>query len=319
MSSIVKFVNFNITSDVRVEDGEVWLTQAQLAELFQVDRTAIVHNIQKLEQEEEIDLNTVCKSYSLIAESSFSGHRDIKHYNIDVVYQLGYMTRNSDVARRFRKAATETLKALARDGMVVDKEVLAHKKDAIEIAIEALKDIRADERSAMEKLNAFFKSSVIEVSDNTGYNGDFYSFVQNKLHYATHEHTASDLIASRADHTKKDMGLTTYKGRNITKSDVVVAKNYLTEEEIKVMNRLVNIVLDSALDFLSRKMKKPASFWYNFIDDLLVVLKRPVLKGYKGSGKHTREEADVIAKRELVKYRQSLDAQLKFNELTDHL
>lgn len=309
MSSIIKFDQFNITTPVHQEEGEFWLTQSQLACLFGVSQQAISKNIEELIADGDLE-NSV---HNLKLYTASDGKKyQTKMYGNDVVYALGYKTRNSKLAREFRAATTEVLKTLARDGVVMDKQVLTKKKDSIEIAMQELKAIRADERSAMEKLNNFFSSSVLDLEEKSTSPRCFYSYVQNKLHYATHKHTAADLIVIRADHTKENMGVVHFKGSEPTKHEVGVAKNYLTEEELLVMNRLVNIVLDSALDFLSRKMKNPASFWYEFVDKLLDTLGRPILKG---SGQYTSEEAKACAISERAKYRVLKSSQQEFDKI----
>jgi hypothetical protein len=299
MSNIIKFDQFKITSEVRVEDGDFWLTQKQLAELFGLDVKTISFHITNMKEDGELDESSILY-YQIIAESSFSGQKDVAHYNSDVAYDLGFRVRNSALAKKFRAHTKVVLKALARDGIVMDKEALTKKKDAIEIALEALREIRASESSAAMKLNAFFHHSTTDFDEASFDHKNFYAYVQNKLHYAIHEHTAAELIVARSSATKDNAGLTTFRGSQPTAKDVVIAKNYLSEEELKKMNQLVNIILDCAIDFLSRGMKKPASFWYEFVDKFIDALGRPVLRG---AGNYKKSDADDIAKGRLAEYR----------------
>ncbi|MBI1289883.1 hydroxyacid dehydrogenase [bacterium] len=279
---------------VRVEGGTVWLTQAQLAELFQTTVPNINIHLKNLVEEGEINPEATIKEYLIVrSEGSREVKRSVTHYNLDVILAVGYRVRSLR-GTQFRQWATERLREYLVKGFVMDDERLANgtmPDDYFEELLERIRAIRASERRFYQKITDIYATAV-------DYRGDaeqaqlFFKTVQNKLHWAITGHTAAELVAGRADAAKPNMGLTTWKGQRPHKSDVTVAKNYLTAEELSELNRIVTMYLDHAEDQARRRRTLTMTEWAAKLDAFLQFNDRQVL-GH--AGKVSQQVAERLA------------------------
>ena len=233
--------------DVKIENETVWLSQQQMAELFSTSRTNIIEHINNIYSEEELDKNSTCQNFRQVQkEGNRSVTREIPFYNLDMIISLGYRIK-SKVATNFRKWATERLKEYMIKGFTMDDERLKGNGGGNywKELLARIKDIRSSEKVLYRQVLDLYATAV-DYNPKDEKSIEFFKIVQNKLHYATHGHTASEVIYERADSDKPFMGLTTSKGDIPVLSDVVIAKNYLNEEELKVLNNLVSGYFDFA-------------------------------------------------------------------------
>ena len=233
--------------DVKIENETVWLSQQQMAELFSTSRTNIIEHINNIYSEEELDKNSTCQNFRQVQkEGNRSVTREIPFYNLDMIISLGYRIK-SKVATNFRKWATERLKEYMIKGFTMDDERLKGNGGGNywKELLARIKDIRSSEKVLYRQVLDLYATAV-DYNPKDEKSIEFFKIVQNKLHYATHGHTASEIIFERADSDKPFMGLTTFKGDIPVLSDVVIAKNYLSEEELKVLNNLVSGYFDFA-------------------------------------------------------------------------
>lgn len=230
-----------------------WLTQKGMAELFDVKVPAISKHLQNIYEEEELEQSaTISKMETVQKEGSRMVTRALDYYNLDAIIAVGYRV-NSKKATRFRQWATKTLKEYIQKGFVLNDEMMKNGrpfgKDYFDELLERIREIRASERRAYQKIADVFEQCSYDYDKNSDTTKAFYAFVQNKLHFAVTGKTAAELIAERADLDSPTMGLTTWKGApdgKILKSDTLVAKNYLNEKEISRLNRLVTMFIDYA-------------------------------------------------------------------------
>ena len=226
--------------DVKIENETVWLSQQQMAELFSTSRTNIIEHINNIYSEQELDKNSTCQNFRQVQkEGNRSVTREIPFYNLDMIISLGYRIK-SKVATNFRKWATERLKEYMIKGFTMDDERLKGNGGGNywKELLARIKDIRSSEKVLYRQVLDLYATAV-DYNPKDEKSIEFFKIVQNKLHYATHGHTASEVIYERADSDKPFMGLTTFKGDIPVLSDVVIAKNYLSEEELKVLNNLI--------------------------------------------------------------------------------
>ena len=233
--------------DVKLEDETVWLSQQQMAELFNTSRTNIIEHINNIYEEEELDKDSTCQYFRQVRkEGNRNVNREIPYYNLDMIISLGYRIK-SKVATNFRKWATERIKEYMIKGFTMDDERLKgygggnYWKELLA----RIKDIRSSEKVLYRQVLDLYATSV-DYDPKDEKTIEFFKIVQNKLHYVTHGHTASEIIFERADAEKPFMGLTTFKGEIPILSDVIIAKNYLNEEELKILNNLVSGYFDFA-------------------------------------------------------------------------
>lgn len=233
--------------DVKIENETVWLSQQQMAELFSTSRTNIIEHINNIYSEEELDKNSTCQNFRQVQkEGNRNVTREIPFYNLDMIISLGYRIK-SKVATNFRKWATERLKEYMIKGFTMDDERLKGNGGGNywKELLARIKDIRSSEKVLYRQVLDLY-ATALDYNPKDEKSIEFFKIVQNKLHYATHGHTASEIIFERADSDKPFMGLTTFKGDIPVLSDVVIAKNYLSEEELKVLNNLVSGYFDFA-------------------------------------------------------------------------
>jgi len=233
--------------DVKIENETVWLSQQQMAELFSTSRTNIVEHINNIYAEEELDKNSTCQNFRQVRkEGNRTVNREISYYNLDMIISLGYRIK-SKVATNFRKWATERLKEYMIKGFTMDDERLKGNGGGKywKELLARIKDIRSSEKVLYRQVLDLYATAV-DYNPKDSKSVEFFSIVQNKLHYAAHGHTAPEVIYERADSNKPFMGLTTFSGDLPVMSDIAIAKNYLTEDELKVLNNLVSGYFDFA-------------------------------------------------------------------------
>ena len=269
-----------------------WLTQKGMAELFDVNVPAISKHLQNIYDEEELEQSaTISKMETVQKEGSRMVTRALDYYNLDAIIAVGYRV-NSKKATRFRQWATKTLKEYIQKGFVLNDEMMKNGrpfgKDYFDELLERIREIRASERRAYQKIADVFEQCSYDYDKNSDTTKAFYAFVQNKLQFAVAGRTAAELISERATLDSPTMGVTTWKGApdgKILKSDTLVAKNYLSEKEISRLNRLVTMFIDYAELMAEDEQLMSMQDWLNETDRFLQNNRRNVLDG-KGSISH---------------------------------
>lgn len=287
--------------NVRFADEDVWLTQAQLAEIYDTTQQNIALHIKNIYTNGELQEEATHKDFLLVRqEGRRSVRRNIDHYNLDVIIALGYRVQ-SQVATRFRRWATQRLHEYIQKGFTLDDERLKQGGNRyFRELLQRIRDIRSSERNFYQQVTDIYATSV-DYDPRCDMTREFFATVQNKLHYAVHEHTAAEVIYERVDSDKPLVGMTNFKGDYITKEDVKIAKNYLTENELKRLNLLVSQFLDYA-EFQALEMQEMRmTDWIAVLDNQIVSLKRKLLEG-KGNISH--KQAMEKAEKEFLIYRQ---------------
>jgi hypothetical protein len=296
--------------DVFLKDETVWLTQKALAELFGVKRPAITKHLRNIFSSSELAEDSVC---SILEHTAGDGKTySAKYYNLDAIIAVGYRV-NSYQATQFRIWATKTLREFIIKGFVMDDERLKRGKqvfgkDYFDELLERIREIRASERRFYQKLTDIYALAV-DYNADAPLTKEFFATVQNKLHWAITGQTAAELIYASADAAKIYMGLTTWKrapGGKILKSDVTVAKNYLSEAHVKELNRIVSAYLDLAESRAERGILMKMTDWVKFLHSFLELSNHPILQD---KGKVSALEAKLKAEGEYEVYRQRQDAE----------
>jgi len=289
--------------EVRVQDETVWLTQKAMAELFDVNVPAVSKHLSNIFQERELDEDSVIS----ILETTASDGKNYKtkFYNLDAIISVGYRI-NSQRATIFRQWATTILRDYAIRGYVIDKKRMENGvflgEDYFEHLLAEIREIRLSERRFYQKITDIY-ATAMDYNKEAVNTKEFFAKVQNKLHYAIHRHTAAELIASRANAEKEYMGLTSWEKSpdgKIVKTDVAIAKNYLTETELESLSRVVNAYLDLAEDRAKRHIPMTMDDWAKRLDKFLEADERDILQN---SGKITAQMAKFFAEGEFEKYR----------------
>ncbi len=286
--------------DVRLENESVWLNQKSMAELFQTTVPNINMHLKNIFDEGELEPAATIKDFLIVRiEGSREVSRNIDFYNLDAIISVGYRIK-SHVATKFRIWATQRLKEYIIKGFTLDDERM---KAAGQIRYfdelqERIRDIRSSERIFYQKVKDIFTLS-IDYDAQTSQAKDFFATIQNKLHWAIHQHTAGELIAKRAKATEKNMGLTTWQGAKIRKADVGIAKNYLKEEEISQLNLLVEQFLAFAENQARQKKVMYMNDWIKKLNDILTINENEILEH---AGKISHQLAVEIAESEYEKY-----------------
>ena len=269
-------------------DETFWLTQVGMAELFDSSKSNISEHLSHIFEEEELDKGSCMRKFGI---SEFST-KPTNFYNLDAIIAVGYRV-NSKKATRFRQWATKTLKEYIQKGFVLNDELMKNGrpfgKDYFDELLERIREIRASERRAYQKIADVFEQCSYDYDKNSDTTKAFYAFVQNKLHYAVTGKTAAELISERATLDSPTMGLTTWKGApdgKILKSDTLVAKNYLNEKELSRLNRLVTMFIDYAELMAEDEQLMSMQDWLNETDRFLTNNRRKVLDG---KGRISRE------------------------------
>ena len=294
--------------NVRFADEDVWLTQGQLAEIYDTTQQNIALHIKNIYADKELADEATHKKYLLVRqEGNRNVQRNIDHYNLDMIIAIGYRVQ-SQVATRFRRWATERLHEYIQKGFAMDDDRLKQSGNRyFRELLQRIRDIRASERNFYQQVTDIYATSV-DYDPRTDLTRTFFATVQNKLHYAIHEHTAAEIIYDRVDCDKPFVGMTNFKGDYITKDDVKVAKNYLTEKELQRLNLLVSHFLDFAEFQALEEHPMRMTDWIAALDNQIISLQRKLLEG-KGSVSH--QEAIEKAEREFNIYRQREMAQLE--------
>jgi hypothetical protein len=286
---------------VKLQGETVWLTQAQMAELFQKNVRTINEHIKNIFKEGELEENSVIRNFRIAAADG--KQYDTNFYNLDVIISVGYRVK-SHRGTQFRIWATQRLREYIVKGFVMDDQRLAGGvTNYFDELVERVRRIRTSEHNFYEKVRDIFATS-IDYDPKTDYAQQFYATVQNKFHYAIHGHTAAELIAKRIDSGKEFMGLTSWSGKIITSKDAKIAKNYLEELELKRLELLVEQFLSFAE--LRSVERKPMYMndWLNKLDEFLVLNEKEILQ-HAGKVSHKEMEAKVRA--ELEKYSRRLN------------
>ena len=278
--------------NVIFKDETFWLTQKAMSELFGVNTQAVSKHLSNIFDEGELDRNSTCSKMEQVQiEGSRRVARQTDYFNLDAIIAVGYRV-NSKKATRFRQWATKTLKEYIQKGFVLNDEMMKNGrefgKDYFDELLERIREIRASERRAYQKIADVFEQCSYDYDKNSDTTKAFYAFVQNKLHFAVTGKTAAELISERADIESPTMGLTTWKGApdgKILKSDTIIAKNYLNEKEISKLNRLVTMFIDYAELMAEDEQLMSMKDWLAETDHFLTNNRRNVLDG-KGKISH---------------------------------
>jgi len=291
------------TIEVRIEDETVWLTQKLMGILFEKGRSTITEHLQKIFETGELIENSVCRDFRHTAEDG--KEYTTKFYNLDVIIAVGFRV-NSERATQFRQWAINILRDFAIRGYVLDKERLKNgsffNKEYFDNLLAEIREIRASERRFYQKITDIYATAV-DYNVESEITRTFFATVQNKLHFATHGNTAAELIVERADCKKENMGLTTWKKSfhgKIIKTDVSIAKNYLTEKEVKALDRITTMYLDYAEDQAEQNIPMTMEDWANKLNVFLRFNNRELLAN---PGKVTQAIAKAFAESEFEKYR----------------
>ncbi|CAI1102436.1 virulence RhuM family protein [Serratia ficaria] len=291
--------------ECRFEQETLWLPQATIANLYQVTPQAITQHIKAIYEEAELEQNATCKSYLQVQqEGARQVSRNILHYSLPVILAVGYRVR-SVRGTQFRQWATQTLQEYLIKGFVMDDERLKNPPvgssavpDYFDEILERIRDIRASERRVYLRVREIFALAA-DYQPSLKETTLFFQTIQNKLHFACTGHTAAELIHQRADANQPHMGLSSYKGEQLRKSDVTVAKNYLNQDEVSELNRVVNMWLDFAEDQARRRQQVFLRDWQDKLDQFLQFNDRDVLQG---AGTVSKKAADEKAQAEYVQY-----------------
>ena len=292
--------------EMRYEDENIWLTQKMMATLYDVDVRTVNEHIKKIYLDSELEEDSTIRNFRIVqTEGSRQVTRDTKHYNLQMIIAVGFKV-NSERAVQFRKWVNQIAKDYTIKGWVMDDERLKRgtylTEKYFDEQLERIREIRASERKFYQKITDLY-ATAIDYDKNSAATKRFYATVQNKMHYAVHGHTASELIVERADHTKEHMGLTTWADApdgKIKKSDVTIAKNYLSQDEMKQLNRMVTAYLDFAENMTLRHIPLTMEDWEKRLNSFIEMFDYGILQD---AGKVSAEIAKLHAETEFEKYR----------------
>ena len=301
---------------VRFFDEDLWLTQNQLAEIYCTTQQNISQHVDNIYKDGELTLEATNKKFLLVRqEGNRQVKRNIDHYNLDMIIALGYRIQ-SQVATRFRRWATQRLHEYIQKGFAMDDERLKQGGNRyFRELLQRIRDIRSSERNFYQQVTDIYATAT-DYDPRSEMTKTFFATVQNKLHYAVHENTAAEVIYNRVDNEKPFVGMTNFKGNYVTKDDVKIAKNYLSEIELQRLNLLVSGFLDfaefQALEMNSMTMKD----WIEALDRQIIAHKRKVLidKGnisHKQAIKKAEKEFEIYRKREMDLLESDFDKEIK--------
>ncbi len=294
---------------VQLEDETVWLTQEQMASLFGKGRSTITEHIGNIFKENELDEKEVCRLFRHTTKhGAIEGktqNKQVKYYNLDVIISVGYRVK-SPQGTKFRQWATKRIHEYIVKGFTMDDDRLKQegaKSRYFEELLQRIRDIRSSERNFYQKITDIYATS-IDYRNDAAETKEFFATVQNKIHYAIHGQTAAEMIDERVDADKPFLGLTNFKGNYITTRDIGIAKNYLSEDELKQLNLIVSMYLDFAeLQATNGRLMKMKD-WIKKLDDFLRISEKEILTN---AGKVSRKKAIEKAKSEYEKYRKAED------------
>lgn len=307
-NSTVDFLVFTMDAkengiEVRVQDNDVWLTQKAMGQLFEIDRSVVAKHLKSIYESGELAEESTCAKFAQVADNGKTYR--YKFYSLSSIIAVGYRV-NSDKAIQFRAWATKILDAFTKQGYVLDKNRLINgqifDEDYFDHLVSEIQEIRASERRFYQKITDIYATAV-DYSLDSQITKDFFATVQNKMHYAVHGNTAAEVIVKRADHTKDNMGLSSWKNApdgKIVKADVSVAKNYLSVNEIQELNTIVTMYLDYATRQAKRHIPMTMSDWATKLDAFLQFNDAEILRD---KGKVTAAIAKAFAESEFEQYR----------------
>jgi hypothetical protein len=307
-NSTAEFLTFAYQSkgdgvEVRVQDGTIWLSQKNMGLLFETSTDNIGSHLKNIFNDSELLEFSVTEIFS--ATASDGKNYQVKHYNLDAIIAVGYRV-NSKCATAFRQWATVVLRDFTLRGYVIDRKRMENgaflDDDYFERLLEEIREIRVSERRFYQKITDIY-STAMDYNPASSTTKEFFAKVQNKMHYAVHKHTAAELIYNRANYTKENMGLTSWEkspAGKIVKTDVTIAKNYLTERELESLGRIVNGYLDFAEEYAKRHIPLTMNDWAKHLDLILQANGRDLLQN---TGKITAVLAKQHAENEFEKYR----------------
>ena len=283
--------------DVKMKDETVWLTQAQMAQLYQTSKSNVSEHIKHIFEEGELDKNSVVRKFRTTADDG--KNYNTTYYNLDMIISLGYRIKSS-IATNFRRWATERLREYIIKGFTMDDERLKQLGGGNywRELLDRIRDIRSSEKVLYRQVLDLYATSV-DYDPNSDESVQFFKIVQNKLHYAAHGHTAAEVIYQRADANKPFMGLKSFKGDMPVLSDVRIAKNYLDENELKVLNNIVSGYFDFAE---VQAIRHNPMYMSDYIEHLDRVLSATGEKQLDGAGSVTHKQAIAKAEQEYKKY-----------------
>ena len=292
--------------EMRYEDENIWLTQKMMATLYDVGLPTINEHIKRIYADSELEEAATIRNFRIVqTEGSRQVTRDTKHYSLQMIIAVGFKV-NSERAVQFRKWVNQIAKDYTIKGWVMDDERLKRgtylTEKYFDEQLERIREIRISERKFYQKITDLY-ATAIDYDKNSATTRRFYATVQNKMHYAVHGHTAAELIVERADHTKAHMGLTTWADApdgKIKKSDVTVAKNYLSQDEMKQLNRMVTAYLDFAENMTLRHIPLTMQDWEKRLNSFIEMFDYGILQD---AGKVSAEIAKLHAETEFEKYR----------------
>ena len=290
-----------VSVNTRFADEDVWLTQAQLAEIYCTTKQNISQHIDNILADGELDANRTVKNFLTVREEGKRKvQRDIIYYNLDMIIALGYRVQ-SPIAVRFRRWATQRLHEYIQKGFTMDDERLKQGGNRyFRELLQRIRDIRSSERNFYQQVTDIYATAT-DYDPRDQMTKLFFATVQNKMHYAVHEHTAAELIYERVDNEKPFVGMTNFKGNYVTRDDVKIAKNYLTELELQRLNLLTSQFLDYAEFQALEQNPMTMADWIAALDDQILRLRKNILEG---SGTVSHQEAMEKAEREFEIYRE---------------
>ena len=292
--------NGKLDIQLDLENETIWLTQRLIAQLFECSTDNVGVHLKNIYESGELEENRTTEFFSVVQkEGNRNVNREIKHYNLDAIISVGYRV-NSTKATKFRQWATQTLKEYIIKGFVLNTERLKNPGgwDYFDELLEKIREIRASEKRFYQKVRDLFALSV-DYKDDIKASNDFFAEVQNKLLHAVTNNTAAEIIVSRADATKPNMNLTNWSGSRVRKQDVIIAKNYLQQNEIKELDRLVSMFLDYAENQAQKRRQLSMSDWKEKVDGFLNFNDYEILKG---KGAISRKQANEIAKKRYLEF-----------------
>lgn len=292
--------------DVYFSDGNIWMTQKALADLYQVSTATINEHIKNIIADGELNEEATIRKFRIVqTEGSRQVQREVNHYNLQMIIAVGFKV-NNERAVQFRKWANGIVKDYTIKGWVMDDERLKRgtylTDKYFDEQLERIREIRASERKFYQKITDIY-ATAIDYDKTSATTKRFYATVQNKMHFAVHGHTAAELIVERADHQKEHMGLTTWADApdgKIKKSDVTIAKNYLSENELHQLNRMVTAYLDFAENMTLRRIPLTMEDWEKRLNSFIEMFDYGILQD---AGKVSAEIAKLHAETEFEKYR----------------
>ena len=290
-----------VSVNTRFADEDVWLTQEQLATIYQTTQENVSMHITNIYTDNELEKEGTYKKFLLVRqEGKRQVRRNIDHYNLDVIIALGYRVQ-SPIAVRFRRWATQRLHEYIQKGFTMDDERLKQGGNRyFRELLQRIRDIRSSERNFYQQVTDIYATST-DYDPRAKMTKQFFATVQNKMHYAVHEHTAAELIYERVDNEKPFVGMTNFKGNYVTRDDVKIAKNYLTELELQRLNLLTSQFLDYAEFQALEQNPMTMADWIAALDNQILRLRKNILEG---SGTVSHQEAIEKAEREFEIYRE---------------